>query len=445
MKGWLKIREGKFSIQKSCYYFRLQWGFLTQHPTEHSAATCKYLIHEARINTVQSQLKIMIELGPLARSHVCDLRGLMLSSITLVAVDYRTFLEWSECLFRARNRRIQNCYTIGQILGQGSEGTVFMGVNKEHGGTKVAIKQIPLADPETSERIGHRLQRIFRQIQLQHKVAKSSENVANILDVFYDNTACFVIMELGNCGALTDMLEERENPLSEEQTRNIVLQLGRCLLTLHQSNVVHRDVKCDNVLLCKRKDGTVKVMLSDFGFASVWRSEREDNVRSFCRKMIGTMAYLAPEILRREKYGTPCDIFALGVLCYVCLTGVFPYCENNPPAYGKGLMELGMRDMSEDARSFCRGLLQVDARKRLSAVGLLQHSWIRRNQNRWEGERRRLEVCGSRGVLRRAVYVIITVIEMRRLGKEVGGRKKVGKTVVSAHRPQYVMSPKVFS
>lgn len=85
---------------------------------------------------------------------------------------------------------------------------------------------------------------------------------------------------------------------------------------LHSINVVHRDIKLDNVLI---EEGSRAVKLIDFGFSVIVSNQK---LKVFC----GTPSYMCPEIVRKEDYeGKPVDIWALGVLLYVMLTGTFPF------------------------------------------------------------------------------------------------------------------------
>ncbi|CAN8066804.1 unnamed protein product [Agarophyton chilense] len=409
MKGWLGIREGLLRTQR--YYFRLQWGFLSQHLTETSAAIVRYFIHGSHIHIARVGLRVIIELGVLGMAFAAQQRTS--TRVVLVADDAFVFQTWLTCLFRAKNRDIRRWYELGDTLGRGVDGIVILGAAVENRHL-VAVKRVGLLTLSTS--IGQKLRYVLREIQLQHKAAKRSSNVATILDVFYNDEFCYMVMQYGNKGSLCELLSARNGFLGEEFVRNVIIQLGKCLLSIHQINLVHRDVKCDNVLIAHSQQAPLRVLLSDFGFATVWRPELKNSIMSFCREPLGTEAYFAPELLRGQAYGVPVDIFALGVLCHVCLTGEFPFeCSSRQKTLRmieKGTFRhLDASQISEEAKSFTRALLNGDPYKRPPAVALLQHRWIRGRQGNLRQPRR----GAPSAIWRRAFHVVTAIQAMQRL------------------------------
>ncbi len=203
--------------------------------------------------------------------------------------------------------------------------------------------------------------------------------------------------------------------------RIIVTRLGKCLLALHQAGVVHRDLKCDNVVLCEDDDGTVDVRLIDFGFATVWRDGGINDINTFCNKFIGTEPYLAPELAWKMDYGAPVDVYALGVMCHICLIGQFPFKAGTLQGTIQLIKEGNLRmlnesggKITEEAISFCRALLQRRPRTRLTAAGLLQHRWIR-GPYRAVRRRRPRGLTECKAVFRRLFWVVHAVNILRTL------------------------------
>jgi MAP/microtubule affinity-regulating kinase len=110
-----------------------------------------------------------------------------------------------------------------------------------------------------------------------------------------------------------------DRKVRELTARRIFRQVVEATYYLHTDvNVVHRDIKLDNILL---EEGTRMVKLIDFGF-SVLVTDPRQRLKVFC----GTPSYMAPEITRKSDYeGAPVDMWAIGVLLYVMLTGAFPF------------------------------------------------------------------------------------------------------------------------
>lgn len=423
MKGWLATRENPLSLRKQRFFYRLQWGFLTQHLTETSAAITQYFVHGAQISIARASFKLSVQLGAIGEAFARQRTANPVLRFVLVADDRRSFQMWNTCLHRARSRDIREWYELSSPLGRGSEGIVLLGINIQTKNT-VAVKRIPLEMEAGSETVGERLRRIMREIQLQHKAAKCSSYVAAVVDVFYDDYFCYIVMPHGNKGSLSQLLELRQGDLSESLVRSIAIQLGRCLLALHQNNVVHRDIKCDNVLLQQSQNSPLLVLLCDFGFAAVWRPEYGYSLSSFCHHHLGTPSYIAPEILTHKRYGAPADVFSLGVLCYVCLTGEFPFENENTEEKIKEmeqqeLPKLSQSSISPHAKAFCRALLNENARKRLTVAGLLQHRWLRAGQDVTACTRRRVSrYVPGHVVLRRVFHVVTAVLALRKMAIE---------------------------
>lgn len=422
MKGWLASHEGICALHTERFFFRLQWGFMTQHLTESSAAVSRYCIHNSRITLAKNGLKLYLVLGPLGKAYVKRMLGKSVRRLTLEADDSESFHQWVNCLFRARDRPIEQWYSFRAHIGLGSDGEVLLGVSRFNSSRMVAIKRISLMPGASENVVGMRLVRILKEIQLQHKAAVRTKYVAAIIDVFYDNDFCYIVLEHANHGSLSDLLEAQQGSLPETMVRSIAIQLGRCLLALHQCHIVHRDIKCDNVLLSQIDSSPLNVRLADFGFATVWRPDSGYSISDFCTCFLGTETYLAPEIILGERYGAPADIFSLGVLCYVCLVGEFPFeGEDTEDVFKKivadELEKLSLNpSISANAKSFCKALLNKDPRKRLTAAALLQHRWL------WDGhivthvQRRRPSGNESyRVVLRRVFHVISAVRAMQAL------------------------------
>uniref|UniRef100_A0A670XYJ8 protein kinase C n=1 Tax=Pseudonaja textilis TaxID=8673 RepID=A0A670XYJ8_PSETE len=149
---------------------------------------------------------------------------------------------------------------------------------------------------------------------------------------------------------------------------------NKVLKHLHFKNIVHCDLKPENVLLASA-DPFPQVKLCDFGFARIIGE------KSFRRSLVGTPAYLAPEVLRNKGYNRSLDMWSVGVIIYVSLSGTFPFNEDEdihdqiqnaafmyPPNPWK--------EISHEAIDLINNLLQVKMRKRYSVDKTLSHPWL---------------------------------------------------------------------
>ncbi|XP_061294228.1 testis-specific serine/threonine-protein kinase 5-like isoform X3 [Bos javanicus] len=200
-------------------------------------------------------------------------------------------------------------------------------------------------------------------------------NVVQLYETFANSRRTYLVLELAARGDLLEHINatsaHRRCPgLEEEEARRLLWQLVSAVAHCHNSGIVHRDLKCENILLDDR--GCLK--LSDFGFAN--RSGLKNSLLStFC----GSVAYTAPEILMSKKYnGEQADLWSLGVILYAMVTGKLPFKECQPhrmlylmrrgPTFRPGL--------SPECQDLIRGLLQLRPRARLALQQVATHHWM---------------------------------------------------------------------
>lgn len=138
---------------------------------------------------------------------------------------------------------------------------------------------------------------------------------------FQNEKKLFIILEYCSCGNLTRILRKKGGKLTETQARNYICEIILAIGYLHQSNILYRYLKPENILIAT--DGHIK--LTDFGLS---KEIQEDfyNSNSFC----GSHAYLAPEMLANRPHGKSIDWYGIGVVLYEFLVGVPPYFTNDP-------------------------------------------------------------------------------------------------------------------
>ena len=145
---------------------------------------------------------------------------------------------------------------------------------------------------------------------------------------------------------------------------------------MHSRNIAHRDIKLDNVLI---EETTRAIKLIDFGFSVVTPSDG-GKLKIFC----GTPSYMAPELVRKHSYdGKQVDMWALGVLLYVMLTGVLPFRGSTEKELfdkiqkGKFCMTHSRLESSRDAQLLIKGLLRVDGQARMTAEQVINHPFVK--------------------------------------------------------------------
>ncbi|EGT59399.1 hypothetical protein CAEBREN_17035 [Caenorhabditis brenneri] len=269
------------------------------------------------------------------------------------------------------NVKFDTLYQVTKLLGDGKFGKVYCVIEKATG-KEFAAKFIKIrkeADRTEVER------EVSILTGLRHP------RIAQIYDAFYTTTNDVVlIMEIVRGGELFDRVAEESYELSELAVVMIICQLCEAIDYIHKQNILHLDVKPENIM-CVSLTGN-RIKLIDFGLARHYDGTQE------LKYMAGTPEFAAPEVIKFEKLDYHTDMWSIGVITYILLSGYSPFLGDNlGETYcnvEKGVWEFTEEfdTVSEEAKDFVTKLLIYDQSKRMLPHECLQHPWIAKHRQK---------------------------------------------------------------
>ncbi|OAY39051.1 calcium and calcium/calmodulin-dependent serine/threonine-protein kinase [Manihot esculenta] len=286
-----------------------------------------------------------------------------------------------------KTRKLSDEYEVSEILGRGGFSVVRKGVRKS-GETShhVAIKTLRRLSPSGTPRSNFPTWKqvsisdalLTNEILVMRKIVENVSphpNVIDLYDVYEDQNGVHLVLELCSGGELFDRIVARDR-YSEIEAATVVRQIAKGLDALHRANIVHRDLKPENCLfLNEREDSTLKIM--DFGLSSA--EEFTDPVVG----LFGSIDYVSPEALSQGRISSKSDMWSLGVIMYILLSGYPPFIGQSNRQKQQMIIagefsfyEKTWKNITSSAKQLITDLLQVDPTRRPSALDVLNHPWV---------------------------------------------------------------------
>uniref|UniRef100_A0A7N8XDI1 non-specific serine/threonine protein kinase n=1 Tax=Mastacembelus armatus TaxID=205130 RepID=A0A7N8XDI1_9TELE len=270
-----------------------------------------------------------------------------------------TGIQWKE--------NFDSTFTEISEIGRGRFSVVRKCLNKS---TKkeVAVKFVS-KKMQKKEQVAHEAD-ILRHVQTHQLVA--------LLDTYESTTSLMLILELLEDGRLLDYLVAHDE-LMEEKVAFFIRETLEALQHLHTCRVAHLDLKPENIMVDLHSP-TPGIKLIDLGDAVQLSAHRR-----YVHLLLGNPEFAAPELIRGTPVSVATDVWSVGVLAYVMLSGVSPFLDESPEETCVNICRLDFcfpdeyfHDVSQAARDFVSSVLQQDQRKRPSATSCLQHPWVGR-------------------------------------------------------------------
>ncbi|XP_072322551.1 serine/threonine-protein kinase 33 isoform X1 [Scyliorhinus torazame] len=271
---------------------------------------------------------------------------------------------------------IRQIYSFGQRLGQGSYGVV---IEATHNGTgkKWAIKKV---NREKAGSSGVKL--LEREVSILKLV--DHEHIIHLEEVFETPKRVYLVTEVCEGGELSAILH-RKKRLSEKETRHVIRSLASAIAYLHKNDIVHRDLKLENILVKSNEsnseiDMKLNIKVTDFGLSVQKGGVGSDKM---LQATCGTPLYMAPEVLSAHQYTQQCDTWSIGVIMYTLLSGDPPFVANSEEKLAelvnKGELHFDdsvLQEISDGAKDVLSRLLKVDPAHRITANELLDNPWV---------------------------------------------------------------------
>ena len=311
-------------------------------------------------------------------------------------------------------------------------------------------------------------QKNFRR-ELQNLHNLKHPNIIQILDYLNNKTTNYIVLEYCNGGNLRDYMRRYMNinrkPLNEFFIQKLLLQIAPALEYMHSKNVIHRDIRLENILLnfnnypnipidgrapqplkfkekSLNKDFSVKITGLNFSKDLI-----QDNMGS---TILGTPLYMSPDIIERvddksnKKYNTSADLWSLGVITYELLTGSMPFNGSDTKdlftQIEKGVYTLPKKlKASIEIISFINGLLQYYPEKRLNWEQIKQHPFLTKNVEDFnyinlelysDGEKNQVEINSKDSNSDNLLWIFFKCKELENLKMDKINQKEMAKSPV---------------
>lgn len=253
-------------------------------------------------------------------------------------------------------------------IGKGASGVIYKGYHSE---TKkvAAIKEISVGNIHDISK------NIKREIALMKKL--DHPNIVKLYDVYLDGKYDNVYLFMEYCTRSDFYKFQNRKPIKELHVQQYMKQLMLGLKYLKKYNIMHRDLKPQNILITE--SGTLK--LTDFGYAKI--TKPNDMVKTFC----GSPLYMAPEIIKSkgtDKYTMKSDLWSVGCIFYEMITGVPPYHASNINDLIKKIEENDiiipkMFNVSDEAKDLLFSLLEINPDDRITWDDFFNHKWFQKD------------------------------------------------------------------
>ncbi|OMJ68149.1 hypothetical protein SteCoe_34487 [Stentor coeruleus] len=270
-------------------------------------------------------------------------------------------------MIRIKITNIREDYSIGDKIGNEKFAVLHKCKNKQTGSRCIAkIFSVAGVEPKV-------LEAFIKEAELLREA--DHPNIIKVLDIYKDSVNAYIITEHCKGGELLERIKEEGN-LSENKVASYMKQIISAVAYLHSKKIIHRDLRLENLMfLSKDKDSCLKI--TEFGSCKHF----EKNLRVL--EKVGNPYFMSPEVIL-GNFDSKCDVWSLGVMIYVLLSGSQPFDGSTEDQIMQSVLNSELlfegkkwRKISEEAKSLIRSLLNRNPKDRPTARQILNSPWIK--------------------------------------------------------------------
>ncbi|XP_075145445.1 unc-51 like kinase 3 homolog Aduk [Haematobia irritans] len=258
-------------------------------------------------------------------------------------------------------------FEILEKLGEGSYATVYRARHKK---TKSchAIKFVEMSSLSDSSR-----ENLITEIRLLRSL--NHKYIVTLQDFFWDDKNIYIVLEYCNAGSLHSFIRSKKS-LPEATCKYFLRQLAAAVQYMRNNEISHFDLKPQNLLLTKLNNSNVSLKVADFGFAQHLK------LGEINQQLKGSPLYMAPEIIRKQRYDARADLWSIGVILYECLFGRAPYSSRTIEELLSRIQNCEKITLPPNARiskeceDLLSRLLQHDPGKRIAFNDFFNHAFL---------------------------------------------------------------------
>ncbi|KAG7503325.1 myosin light chain kinase, smooth muscle isoform X1 [Solea senegalensis] len=266
--------------------------------------------------------------------------------------------------------KVKELYDVEERLGTGKFGQVFKLVEKST--RKVWAGKFIKAFSAKDK------QNVRQEVDIMNRL--HHPKLVQCVDAFEGKSDMVMVLEMISGGELFERIIDEDFELTEREVIKYMLQIIDGVSFIHKVGVVHLDLKPENIM-CVNKTGS-KIKLIDFGLA-----RRLENAGTL-KVLFGTPEFVAPEVINYEAISYPTDMWSIGVICYILLSGLSPFMGDNDNETLSNVTSASwdfeddaFDEISENGKDFITKLLKKDMKCRLSCAQCLEHPWLKQDTN----------------------------------------------------------------